>query len=78
MDRKEAVTSDNKALMLEQLREMNGQAVWGGLLDPTIGVKVYNDHSYAATQRWTREPLWYTSYGETWIAYRRPPGGEAK
>lgn len=71
--------SDNKALTLEQLREMDGEPVW---VVP-IGKCKW------ATRQWcvlaADEVLipgvdhWWWSfedYGETWIAYRRPPEGE--
>lgn len=71
--------SDNKALTLEQLREMDGEPVW---VVPT------GTHE-------KDEPMWcvlegpmalipgvdcwswgFDGYGETWMAYRRPPEGE--
>ena len=71
--------SDNKALTLEQLREMDGEPVW---VVPT------GTHE-------KDEPMWcvlegpmalipgvdcwswgFDGYGETWMAYRRPPEGK--
>lgn len=74
------LTPPNEPLTLDELREMNGEPVW---VVP-IGKCKW------ATRQWcvlaADEALipgvdhWWWSfegYGETWIAYRRPPEGEA-
>lgn len=83
--------SDNKALTLEQLREMDGEPVWVKQLK---GLSVC-DTDWAVVE-FRLEPdvkhdkirVWWPGsededtpseddYGKTWIAYRRPPEGEA-
>ena len=76
---KSTLTPPNEPLTLDELREMNGEPVW---VVP-IGKCKW------ATRQWcvlaADEALipgvdhWWWSfegYGETWIAYRRPPEGE--
>lgn len=63
--------SDNRALTLEEMREMGGKPYWHiglqkesppphwNILDPFCAKRI-EDYKY----------------GENWIAYRRPPEGE--
>ena len=61
-------TPPNKALTQEELREMDGQPVW---------CEYIGDITFPS-QQWDLpfedEPD--DAYGETWLAYRRPPEGE--
>ena len=79
LDAVPTLTPPNEPLTLDELREMNGEPVW---VVP-IGKCKW------ATRQWcvlaADEALipgvdhWWWSfegYGETWIAYRRPPEGE--
>lgn len=79
IDNQPTLTPPNEPLTLDELREMNGEPVW---VVP-IGKCKW------ATRQWcvltADEALipgvdhWWWSfegYGETWIAYRRPPEGE--
>ena len=76
--------SDNKALTLEQLREMDGEPVW---IKRLKGSSVC-DTDWAVVDVCPNQirVWWFGSevedepnekdYGETWLAYRRPPEGE--
>ena len=76
--------SDNKALTLEQLREMDGEPVW---IKRLKGLSVC-DTGWAVVDVCPNQirVWWFGSevedepsekdYGETWLAYRRPPEGE--
>ena len=72
--------SDNKALTLEQLREMDGEPVYVHNLFPAKR-KFEWQWALVCKERGNAEATTYTyrflDYGKTWIAYRRPPeGGE--
>ena len=64
----------HEPLTIDELRQMDGEPVWAVLTVKTVGQKagyalIYNNCKYA-TQRWVNIPLWYSEYGEIWIAYR--------
>lgn len=68
------VQEKQKPLTINELRQMDGEPVWAVLTVKTVGQKagyalIYNNCKYA-TQRWVNIPLWYSEYGEIWIAYR--------
>ncbi len=82
--------SDNKALTLEQLREMDGEPVWvtsarerGNIPSRWVlfaGVsksKRNSDVFVFATTGGIAQGYEAVNYGKTWSAYRRPPEGEA-
>ena len=81
VDTQPTLTPPNEALTLEELREMDGEPVWV----QTPGIPKYGcwvivagvDKEYG--QRTLYCPGGYTcrNYGRDWIAYRRPPEGEA-
>lgn len=70
----------NEALALEQLRKMDGEPVW--IVD--VGPHKWYGPGWAIVDRdnclvrtvknWNA--VFFESYGERWIAYRRPPEGE--
>lgn len=71
----------NEPLTLEQLREMDGEPVW--IVD--VGPHKWYGPGWAIVDRdnclvrtvknWNA--VFFESYGERWLAYRRPPEGEA-
>ena len=71
----------NEPLTLEQLRKMDGEPVW--IVD--VGPHKWYGPGWAIVDRdnclvrtaknWN--PVFFERYGERWIAYRRPPEGEA-
>ena len=75
------LTPPNDLLSLEQLREMDGEPVW--IVD--IGPHKWYGPGWAIVDRdnclvrtaknWN--PVFFERYGERWLAYRRPPEGEA-
>ena len=70
----------NEPLTLEQLREMDGEPVW--IVD--VGPHKWYGPGWAIVDRdnclvrtvknWNA--VFFESYGERWLAYRRPPEGE--
>lgn len=77
------ITQPNEPLTLEELREMDGQPVWGkSLITGKPGEwfilrvvemsKTWFIACAGAEQGFGDKD----TYGETWIAYRRPPEGE--
>ena len=70
----------NEPLTLEQLREMDGDPVW--IVD--VGPHKWYGPGWAIVDRdnclvrtvknWNA--VFFESYGERWLAYRRPPEGE--
>lgn len=79
--------SDNKALTLEQLREMNETPIYVVTEAYGSGWCILNWHgvnqSYTYFSRtgtpegMTATPLSAKTYGDLWTAYRRPPEGDA-
>ena len=75
-------TPPNKALTQEELREMDGQPVWceyiGDITFPSQWMIVECEMQRCSSGQWDLpfedEPD--DAYGETWLAYRRPPEGE--
>ena len=76
--------SDNKALTLEQLREMDGEPVW---IKRLKGLSVCDTDWAVVDVCPNKIRVWWfgsevedepseKDYGETWLAYRRPPEGE--
>ena len=67
--------SDNKALTLEQLREMDGEPVW--VVDTTINRREWCYWKGGLAYSCEAHPEYYEpdEYG-LWLAYRRPPEGE--
>lgn len=81
MAKLEEVTSPNEALTLEELREMDGEPVWV----QTPGIPKYGcwvivagvDTEYGQRTLYCQGDYTCRNYGRDWIAYRRPPEGEA-
>ena len=72
--REQDAQEKHEPLTIDELRQMDGEPVWAVLTVKTVGQKagyalIYNNCKYA-TQRWVNIPLWYSEYGEIWIAYR--------
>ena len=75
------LTPPNEPLTLEQLREMDGEPVW--IVD--VGPHKWYGPGWAIVDRdnclvrtvknWNA--VFFESYGERWLAYRRQPEGEA-
>ena len=68
--------SDNKALTLEQLREMDGEPVW---VETKAGLKFWGIVTKICVSSGDGRYLLITEdteYVQTWVAYRRPPEGE--
>lgn len=80
------LTPPNEPLTIEQLREMNGEILWGKslvtgkpgewfivhIIDMGRGKDWFISYSFASQEFGDRD-----TYGRTWLAYRRPPeGGE--
>ena len=71
----------NEPLTIEELREMDGDPVW--IVD--VGTHKWYGPGWAIVDRdnclvrtaknWN--PVFFERYGERWLAYRRPPEGEA-
>nr|DAM15389.1 MAG TPA: hypothetical protein [Caudoviricetes sp.] len=74
------LTPPNKPLTLEQLREMDGEPVYmvdltgGTLWDQWI---IFERHTYDGFIPRGGGYFGCASYGGKWLAYRRPPEGEA-
>lgn len=75
-----ALSQQNEPMTLEQLREMDGEPVW--IVD--VGPHKWYGPGWAIVDRdnclvrtvknWNA--VFFESYGERWLAYRRPPEGE--
>ena len=73
--------ADNEPLTLDELRKMDGEPVW--VVD--VGPHKWYGPGWAIVDRdnclvrtvknWNA--VFFESYGERWLAYRRPPEGEA-
>lgn len=71
------LTPPNEPLTIEELREMNGEPVW--IVD--VGPHKWYGPGWAIVDRdnclvrtvknWNA--VFFESYGERWLAYRRPP-----
>lgn len=71
-----AITSPNEPLTLEQLREMDGEPVW---VETKAGLKFWGIVTKICVSSGDGRYLLITEdteYGQTWVAYRRPPEGE--
>lgn len=76
-----ALSPPNEPLTLDELREMEGEPVW--IVD--VGPHKWYGPGWAIVDRdnclvrtvknWNA--VFFESYGERWLAYRRPPEGEA-
>lgn len=79
--RQPTLTPPNEALTLEELREMDGEPVWV----QTPGIPKYGcwvivagvDKEYGQRTLYCQGDYTCRNYGRDWIAYRRPPEGEA-
>ena len=80
LEEKTTLTPPNEPLPLEQLRETDGEPVW--IVD--VGPHKWYGPGWAIVDRdnclvrtvknWNA--VFFESYGERWLAYRRPPEGE--
>ena len=76
-----ALSQPNEPMTLEQLREMNGEPVW--IVD--VGPHKWYGPGWAIVDRdnclvrtvknWNA--VFFESYGERWLAYRRPAEGQS-
>ena len=81
VERQPTLTPPNEALTLEELREMDGEPVWV----QTPGIPKYGcwvivagvDKEYGQRTLYCQGDYTCRNYGRDWIAYRRPPEGEA-
>ena len=75
------ISQPNEPLTLEQLRQMDGRPVWIVDVEPHKWYGpgwaiVDRDNCLVRTvKNWN--PVFFERYGERWLAYRRPPEGEA-
>lgn len=72
-----ALSPANEALTLEQLRKMDGEPVW---VETKAGLKFWGIVTKICVSSGDGRYLLITEdteYGQTWVAYRRPPEGEA-
>lgn len=77
------LTPPNEPLTLEQLREMNGEPVWGKSLITDKPGEWFIVRVVEMSKAWFIACAGATqgfgdkdTYGTTWLAYRRPPDGE--
>lgn len=78
------LTPPNEPLTLEQLREMDGEPVWGKSLITDKPGEWFIVRVVEMSKAWFIACAGATqgfgdkdTYGTTWLAYRRPPEGEA-
>ena len=78
------ITPPNEPLPLEQLREMDGEPVWVKCLKPDkytyppVGWRILETAITGNFGVWNGDcVLIERDYGTDWLAYRRPPEGEA-
>lgn len=78
------LTPPNEPLPLEQLREMDGEPVWVKCLKPDkytyppVGWRILETAITGNFGVWNGDcVLIERDYGTDWLAYRRPPEGEA-
>ena len=78
------LTPPNEPLTMEELREMNGEPVWGKSLITgkpgewfILRVVEMSKTWFIACAGAEQGFVDKDTYGETWVAYRRPPEGEA-
>ena len=74
----------NEPMTLEQLREMEGQLVWvkclkpNKYINPPVRWRILEKSIIGTFGVWEGEScLSERDYGTDWLAYRRPPEGEA-
>ena len=76
----DALDPPNEPLTLEQLREMNNEPIWVQNLEETDKSQWRIIHwdrgKYIVLQGISARGYLLDEYGESWIAYRRPPEGE--
>ena len=76
----EALSPPNEPLTIEQLRGMDGEPVWivdiGGRnwYGPGWAIVDRENNLVRTVKNWNA--VFFESYGERWLAYRRPPEGE--
>lgn len=74
------LTPPNEPLTLEQLREMNEEPVWvKNLEEPEKSqwrLLYWDRGKYLVLQGISVRGYLLEEYGESWLAYRRPPDGE--
>ena len=78
------LTPQNEPLSTEQLREMNGEPVWveclkpNKYINPPVRWRILEKSITGTFGVWDGEDnLIERNYGTDWLAYRRPPEGEA-
>ena len=83
IDHTPTLTQPNEPLIIEQLREMDGQPVWVKCLKPDkytyppVGWRILELSFTGKFGVWNGDcALIERDYGTDWLAYRRPPEGE--
>ena len=78
------LTPPNEPLTIQQLREMDGEPVWvkclkpNKYIDPPTKWRILEKSIMGNFGVWDGEcALIERNYGTDWLAYRRPPEGEA-
>lgn len=75
------ITPPNEPLTIEQLREMDGEPVWvQNLEEPEKSqwrLLHWDRGKYLVLQGISVRGYLLEEYGESWLAYRRPPEGES-
>ena len=78
------LTPPNEPLTLDELREMNGEPVWvkclkpNKYINPPVRWRILEKSITGTFGVWHGEDsLIERNYGTDWLAYRRPPEGEA-
>ena len=80
VERLPTLTPPNEPLTLEELREMNEEPVWiQNLEEPAKSqwrLLYWDREKYLVLQGISVRGYLLEEYGESWLAYRRPPEGE--
>ena len=84
LDKTPTLTPPNEPLTIQQLREMDGEPVWvkclkpNKYIDPPTKWRILEKSIMGNFGVWDGEcALIERNYGTDWLAYRRPPEGEA-
>ena len=70
------VLPHNDPLTLEELREMDGEPVWGAFSDGSGRYMIIQWHNSEFFKTFECGFLLLEEYGKTWLAYRRKPEEE--
>lgn len=67
------ILQPNDPLTLEELREMDGEPVWGAFSDGSGRYMIIQWHNSEFFKTFECGFLLLEEYGKTWLAYRRKP-----